>query len=360
MSHILEKTRALASKYGFGGILTHSPVDLRYVTGLSMSRGALLITPTKASLFIDRRYAFAAVSLSPEFEVVVSASSAEEQVALQERLILCAGPVGIDPSTMTVAQYETVSALGQDLKSAPALFSELRRPKSPEEINAIAAACMLCVQGFQFLLHRIQEGVTEEQLVQALKGFWFTNGAESLSFDPIIAFGPNSACPHWIPSAFALTKGSSVLIDIGVSVRGYNSDMTRTLFFGQPDPELVACKAVVFEAYRRAEEMAKPGITPFQLDAVAREYITAEGYGENFVHGLGHGVGLQVHEPPRINVTAPDEPALQVGDVITIEPGIYLPGRGGVRVENTVVIEEGRARSLIPLPLDIHVYTHSG
>lgn len=355
MSYPLEKARALASKHGLGGILALCPVDLRYVTGLSMSRGTLLVTPTKASLFIDRRYAFAAVSLSPEFEVVVSASSAEEKVALQERLLLIKGPVGFDPSTTTVDQYEAFFALGQELKSASALFSELRRPKSPEEINAITAACMLCVQGFQFVLHQIREGVTEEQLVQALKGFWFTNGAESLSFDPIIAFGPNSACPHWIPSAFALTKGSTVLIDIGVSVHGYNSDMTRTLFFGRPDPELAACQAVVFQAYRRAEESAKPGVTPFELDAVAREYIASEGYGEYFVHGLGHGVGLQVHEPPRISATAPNESPLQVGDVITIEPGIYLPGRGGIRVENTVVIEEGRARSLIPLPLDIHL-----
>jgi Xaa-Pro aminopeptidase len=212
---------------------------------------------------------------------------------------------------------------------------------------------MLCAQGFQFLLQQIREGITEVQLVQALKAFWFTNGAESLSFDPIVAFGPNSACPHWIPSAFALTKNSPVLIDIGVSVGGYHSDMTRTLFFGRPDPELQACKAVVLEAYRRAEERAVPGVTPFQLDSVAREYISSKGYGEYFVHGLGHGVGLQVHEPPRISATAPDEPALQVGDVITIEPGIYLPGRGGVRIENTVVIEESGARSLIPTPLEV-------
>jgi Xaa-Pro aminopeptidase len=318
-----------------------------------MSRGTLLIGPKKASLFIDRRYAFAAVTLSPEFEVVVSATLAEENAALKERLLAIQGPIGFDPSTTTVEQFQTLSLLGRQLEPTSSLFSELRRPKTPEEIRAIQAACMLCAQGFQFLLQQIREGITEVQLVQALKAFWFTNGAESLSFDPIVAFGPNSACPHWIPSAFALTKNSPVLIDIGVSVGGYHSDMTRTLFFGRPDPELQACKAVVLEAYRRAEERAVPGVTPFQLDSVAREYISSKGYGEYFVHGLGHGVGLQVHEPPRISATAPDEPALQVGDVITIEPGIYLPGRGGVRIENTVVIEESGARSLIPTPLEV-------
>jgi Xaa-Pro aminopeptidase len=355
MSHSLEKARALVRKHRLGGILTLSPVPLRYLTGLCMSRGTLLITPTKASLFIDRRYAFAAVSLSPEFEVIVSSTAIEEQAALKERLLVLQGAVGFDPSTTTVEQFQTLVSLGGHLEPASALFSELRRPKSPDEIATIKAACILCAQGFHFLLHQLREGVTEEQLVQALKAFWFTNGAESLSFDPIIAFGPNSACPHWIPSAFALTKGSPVLIDIGVSVHGYNSDMTRTLFFGRPDPELIACKDVVLEAYRRAEARAVPGVTPLQLDAVAREYITSEGYGEYFVHGLGHGVGLQVHEPPRISAAAPDESALQVGDVITIEPGIYLPGRGGVRVENTVVIEEAGARSLIPLPLEVEL-----
>lgn len=353
MSHLLEKARALATKYKLGGILSVSPVAVRYVTGLSMSRSTLLIGPRKASLFIDRRYAFAAVSLSPEFEVVVSASSAEEKEAIQHRLLVLQEPVGFDPSTTTVEQFQVLSSLGHQLQPASALFSELRRPKTPEEIKSIQAACMLCAQGFQFLVSQIREGVTEVQLVQALKGFWFTNGAEALSFDPIIAFGPNSACPHWIPSDFALTKNSPVLIDIGVSVDGYHSDMTRTLFFGQPDPELNACKAVVLEAYKRAEASAKPTVSPFQLDSIAREYITSKGYGEYFVHGLGHGVGLQVHEPPRVSATAPDEPVLQVGDVITIEPGIYLPGHGGVRLENTVVIEEAKARSLIPIPLEV-------
>ena len=352
MPHPLEKARSLLAKHSLGGILTLFPVHLRYVTGLLMSRGTLLIGPSKAFLFIDRRYAFAAVSLSPEFDVIVSSSPDEEKTALQQHLQAIQGPVGFDPSTTTVEQFQTLSALKIPLEPAPTLFSELRRPKSPLEISAIQKACALCAQGFQFLLHQLHEGITERGLVQALKAFWFSHGADDLSFDPIIAFGPNSACPHWLPSDFALTKDSIVLIDVGVAVQGYNSDMTRTVFFGSPDPKLAACKAVVAEAYRRAERSAKPGITPFQLDAIARDYISSEGYGEYFVHGLGHGVGLQVHEPPRISATVPTEPALEVGDVITIEPGIYLPGRGGVRIENTVVIEESGARSLIPVPLE--------
>ena len=352
MLHPLEKARGLISKHNLGGILTLFPIHIRYVTGLSMTRSVLLIGPVKAFLFIDRRYAFAAISLSPEFEVVVSSSLAEEAEAIKARLQTIQGPVGFDPSTTTVDQYQSFLALECQLEPAPTLFSELRRPKSFLEIGAIQAACTLCAQGFQFLVHQLRDGVTEIQLVKALKAFWFANGAESLSFDPIIAFGPNSACPHWPPSAFALTKGSPVLIDIGVSVQGYHSDMTRTVFFGRPDPELAACKAVVIEAYKRAERAAKPGVMPFQLDAIAREYIDSEGYGEFFVHALGHGVGLQVHEPPRISATTPHESALQIGDVITIEPGIYLPGRGGVRIENTVVVEELGARSLISVPLE--------
>jgi Xaa-Pro aminopeptidase len=352
MLYPLEKTRALMVQHGLGGILTLFPLHLRYMTGLLMTRGTLLVGPGKASLFIDRRYAFAAVSLSPEFEVVISSSPAEETAALQQRLQTIHGAIGFDPCTTTVDQFQTLSSLGHPLEPAPVLFSALRRPKSFQEISVIQMACALCARGFQFLLHQIHEGVTEIQLVQALKAFWFANGAESLSFDPIVAFGPNSACPHWLPSAFALAKDSPVLIDIGVAVQGYHSDMTRTVFCGHPDPELVTCKAIVIEAYRRAERSAKPGMAPFQLDAMVRDYIGSKGYGEFFVHGLGHGVGLQVHESPRISALAQNESALQIGDVVTIEPGIYLPGKGGVRVENTVVIEEFGARSLIPIPLE--------
>ena len=352
MLHPLEKARALLSQQALGGVIMLFPIHLRYMTGLAVTRGTLLIGRERASLFIDRRYAFAAVSLSPEFEVVISSSPEEEKETLRQRLEAISGPVGFDPSTTTVEQFQTLVALGHHLEPAPALFSVLRRPKSFLEITAIQEACTLCAKGFQFLLRQLREGVTELQLVQALKAFWFANGAESISFDPIVAFGPNSACPHWLPSAFALAQDSPVLIDIGVSVQGYHSDMTRTVFFGRPDPELVACKAVVLEAYRRAERAAIPGAAPFALDALARDYIKTKGYGEFFVHGLGHGVGLQIHEPPRVSELALREPVLEVGDVITLEPGIYLPGRGGVRIENTVVIEALGARSLIPVPLE--------
>ena len=352
MPQPLEKARVLIAQHALGGIITLSPVYIRYMTGLSLSRGTLLVGRERASLFIDRRYAFAAVSLSPDFEVVVSSSIEEEKAALKQRLELISGPVGFDPATTTVDQFETLSAFGGRLEPCAALFSVLRRPKSLLEINAIQDACTLCAKGFHFLLHQLREGVTEAQLVQALKAFWFANGAESISFDPIIAFGPNSACPHWPSSSFALEKNATVLIDIGVATQGYHSDMTRTVFFGRPDPEIAACKAVVLEAYRLGEQAARPGISPFALDALVREYIRSKGYGEFFVHGLGHGVGLQVHEPPRLSELSPNEPPLGVGDIITIEPGIYLPGRGGVRIENTVVIELSGARSLIPVPLE--------
>ena len=352
MPHPLEKARALITQHALGGIITLFPIHLRYLTGLSLTRGTLLISPERASLFIDRRYAFAAVSLSPEFEVVVSSSPEEEKAALRQRLEAVSGLVGFDPATTTVDQFQTLAALGRQFEPSAALFSALRRPKSLLEISTIQEACTLCAKGFSFLLHQLREGVTEVQLVQALKAFWFANGAEEVSFDPIIAFGPNSACPHWPPSAFALANDSPVLIDIGVAVQGYHSDMTRTVFFGRPDPELAACKAVVLEAYRLAERAARPGVAPFALDALARDYISSRGYGEFFVHGLGHGVGLQVHEPPRVSELSPGEPALEAGDVITIEPGIYLPGKGGVRIENTVVIEWSGARSLIPVPLE--------
>lgn len=353
MNVCLDHVRTLMAKHEVSGILIVSPIDLQYVTSLSLSRGTLYITQNKAILFIDPRYHIAAKALCADFEVACYASSEDMKEALGRVVTSTNGPIGFDATTTTVEKFSELSSvsLPGQLVALPSFFSQLRRPKRDEEIQAIETACGLCEQGFTHLLSEIREGITEEQLCHALKSFWFAQGADAVAFEPIIAFGPNSACPHWSSSSTPLHKDSHILIDIGVKYHSYTSDMTRVVFFGKPDPEMLNCHSLVQEAYALAFSQAQPGVLPFDLDAIARQYLAAKGYKEAFTHGLGHGVGMQVHEPPRISAYAPYELPLERGDVITIEPGIYVEGRGGIRIENTIVIEDSGARSLFSLPI---------
>lgn len=349
----LQKIRHLIKQSDVLGVLVVSGTDLRYITGISLSSGVLFITLEKAILFIDPRFQLAVESLSQDFDIQCYRGRAEMHASLEKCLKSISGPIGFDASTMMVERFQELSSCGHpsQLIPAPAIFSSLRRPKTLEEIQAIEEACTLCEKGFLYLVDKIHEGITEVELEALLKGFWFTHGAESVSFDPIIAFGVHTACPHWVSSSTPLLPDSPILIDIGVKVHGYHSDMTRTLFFGRPDAELLACHALVQETYTLVVSHARPGVTPLSLDTIAREFLKSKGYGDSFIHGLGHGVGLEVHEPPRISPFAREEKELELGDVITIEPGIYLPGRGGIRLENTLVIEENSARSLMSVPL---------
>ncbi len=354
MKSALEHVRRLIAQHEIAGVVIVTPTDLHYLTGLFLSRGVLFITPQRATLCVDPRYLMVAKSLSTDFEIVCQPSSEAMKSVLEAFFKGCLGSIGFDAATMTVERFQelTAVALPGQLTPAPLLFSCLRRPKRPDEIKAIQEACTLCEKGFTNLLPHIHAGVTEQQLSQKLKAFWFSHGAEALSFEPIIAFGANSACPHWSSSATPLSNNSHILIDIGVKYHSYHSDMTRTIFFGRPDPKILDFSRHVQEAYSLAFAHAWPGVAPFLLDATARHYLAAHGYGDAFVHGLGHGVGLEVHEPPRVSAFAPQEPSLEEGDVITIEPGIYIEGLGGVRLENTVVIETDGARSLFALPLE--------
>ena len=347
----VEHVRSLMGRYSVPLLLIMSPTDLRYVTGVGFSRGALLITPSKALLVVDQRYALRAAALQSLFEVAVLPVGASIYHVLDGALKEIQGPVCFDPTTMTVEAYEEL-CVHAPCRAAPELFAHLRRPKRPEEIQTIEKACDLCQKGFEYLYTQIREGVTEEELVQALKLFWLAGGAEGVSFEPIIAFGPNSACPHWAPSSTPLKNHSIILIDIGVKNHSYHSDMTRTVFFGQPDPQLLKWHDMVREAYGLALAHARPNVLPVDLDRMVRDFLASKGYKEAFLHGLGHGVGLEVHEAPRISPTAKEAAAFEVGDVIAIEPGLYVPEKGGVRIENTVVVGPEGGRSLSSLSIE--------
>lgn len=223
----------------------------------------------------------------------------------------------------------------------------MRRVKDKQEIRLLGKAANLGTEGFHYVCSKLTEGITEQELAIALEIFWKEKGSQGLAFSPIIAFGKNSSMPHHRAGATKLQSGDIVLIDIGVLLDYYHSDMTRCVFFGPPQKKLIEIYEIVRQAQEMALAMCRPGVLIEELDRAARSYIASKGHQEHFTHGLGHGVGLQIHEGPSLSQKSADKTLpLEEGMVITIEPGIYLPEIGGVRIEDTVVITDKGHKNL--------------
>ena len=307
-------------------LLVEKEIDLFYLTGIRMSAGALLIKPEEACLIVDGRY----------FEMCRQKATVP---VLLEEPITVEGVLCFDAQATSYARFLELQKLGFPLNPVDSPVTKLRMIKEPEEIALLKKAAKLGAEGFSHVKSLLKEGVTESQLALELEIFWKKRGAKGVAFEPIIAFGPNSAMPHYRNGPVALRKGMNVLIDIGVNLDNYLSDMTRVLFFGEPDPQLKAIYAIVAEGQKEALALCRPGIAIGRIDEAARDSIAKAGY--HLGHSLGHGVGLEIHEWPSLKQKPPfSEMALEPGMVITIEPGIYIPQLGGVRLEDTIVITE--------------------
>jgi Xaa-Pro aminopeptidase len=228
------------------------------------------------------------------------------------------------------------------------IVERLREIKEPDEIAALQAAVDLGDAAFQYVAERLEPGWTEQQVAWEIEKYIREHGGDGLSFDTIVGSGPRGAMAHAFPTDRVLQKGEGVVIDMGVKLDGYMSDLTRTIFIGKPDDEFKRIYDIVLAAQQAAEEMVEAGMTGEQAHLLAHHVIDEAGHGEAFGHGLGHGVGLQVHEAPRLAKTSKD--VLEEGMVFTIEPGIYLTGWGGVRIEDMVVLENGKARIMSRAP----------
>lgn len=316
--------------------IVENPIDLFYLTGLELSAGTLVVGKEVQRLFVDGRY----------IEVASKRFGAEltSKAALQG-FLKPFEKVGFDSNTTSFERYQYFQEMGLNLVPSPHLMQWVRAIKDPEEIEAMRKAADLATRGYRHLHSCLKAGVTELDLVKELKLFWLNMGAEAVSFAPIIAFGPNSAMPHYHPQNVALKEGVPVLIDIGVELHHYQSDLTRVDFFGKPDPKLQEIYDVVRDAKAAATDICCQGVASEELDEAARSVIEDAGYGDYFVHNLGHGVGLEVHEYPRLRKKTHDC-LLKANMVITIEPGIYLPGLGGVRLEDTVLVTESGCETL--------------
>lgn len=331
---------------GLDACLIEQPLDLFYFTGLKFSVGKLAVSADAAELFVDGRYIQIAQEKSP---IPCALDSSNGWLDFCKNHFV--KKLGFDGRHTTYDHFMRLQkeSSGLNFISSAPLFKSLRAVKDSEEIAKMRKSAALLWKGFQFISSSLKNGVTEKEISNRFKIFCLEHGAEGFSFEPIIAFGSNGAMPHYRSQDAILKTGDSVLIDIGVILDGYHSDMTRVLFFEQEDPRLSNLYAITKRAQRAALQMCRPESTFGQLDAAARAVLKEEGVEELFIHSLGHGIGLEVHEFPRIKWDGEDKDVvLESGMVFTVEPGLYIPGVGGVRYEDTVLITRDGYENFYP------------
>ena len=354
MNHF-DAIAAALPRYGLDGILLTGAANRYYASGFpSDAEGGIALVTTKGNFyFTDSRYIEAAEAHIENAAIGLVNAQKRYIAWINEALELTGAQViGIEEENMTVADFRAYEEkLNCTLKGADELMLELRQCKDEQEIAFMVQAQRIAEEAFRQLLPEIVPGVTERQLAARLQYLAISAGAEKMSFDTIVASGPNGSMPHAVPSDRAVQEGEFITFDFGCVYGGYCSDMTRTVAVGQVSEEMERVYHIVKEAQQAGLKAARAGKTGREVDAAARDIIEKAGYGEYFGHSLGHSLGLEVHESP--NATPANENPLPLHAVISVEPGIYLPGRFGVRIEDVVVLEEDGCRNLMELGKDL-------
>ena len=330
------------------GVVIHDPSNIFYLTEGYAGEGLVYITAERRVIITDFRYVEAAGKAAPAFEVVVTSHERPQTKCVAE---LCAADgvteLRFESNYLPVDAFEKLrAAVGEEvsyvpLKQAP---QTLRQIKTPAEIVTMRKAAAITSEAFEAVLAKIHPGMTETELRLELENTMYRLGAEALAFDTIIASGENGSLPHAVPGSRKLQKGDMITMDFGAKVGGYCSDMTRTVALGEPSAEMRKVYQTVLRAQAMCEAALAAGKNCFEIDRLARDYIDSQGYAGRFGHGLGHCVGIDIHEDPRLSPSCHD--TLKAGMVITVEPGVYLPGIGGVRIENTCLVKENGSEPL--------------
>lgn len=334
------------------GILFTSLENIRYLCGFTGSDGALLITPEKAFFLTDSRYWTQSEEEVRQSTIVHYKKKLEGMTSLLSDLKL--KRLGVEGTSFALSSYQFLKKkLGDELElvSLEEELKNLRAVKDPDELSLLRAAVDLSTKAFLQMVEALREGQMERDLAIEMEFFMRKNGAEATGFDIIIASGKRSALPHGRASHKRIERGDFVLIDFGLRVQGYHSDQTRTLICGQPTTEQTKVYQVVRDAHDFAIEAIRPGLLFSDIDRIARDHIKHQGYGDYFGHGLGHGIGLAVHEDPVVN--SENNGRILEGMVFTIEPGIYIPNWGGVRLEDMVLVTPEGAELLTSLPREL-------
>jgi len=345
----LRFVRELMSAEGLGGLLFFGLANIRYLCGFTGTDGVLLVADGETVFLTDSRYQSQAVSEVVADRIVCYKNKFSALVDEVAAKMYCR--VGFDADNLTVAGFEELTKLTAGKFEWIPLAEQLRplrANKDEQEVAALKKAAALNQLAFDEVLPQIKSGVSEKTIALELEFALKRLGGECNAFDFIVASGLRGALPHGVASEKLLAAGELVTIDFGTRVEGYYSDETVTLALGKVDGNLRQIFDIVLKAHDLALAEVRPGMTIRDLDAVARGYITAQGYGDYFGHGLGHGVGLEIHEYPA--VSSRTEALVTEGMVITIEPGIYIPGTGGVRIEDTVVVTADGYEALTGIP----------
>jgi Xaa-Pro aminopeptidase len=328
-------------------LLVSAPANVWYLTGFSSSNAAVLVEPDRLRVFSDFRYASAGRVLEGDGVEFVEANR-NLYVTLAEVL---EGRIGFEDIAITYAEYETLAAAGLDLVPRRGLVEALRAVKDEGELDVIRAGARATSQALERFAGERFTGRTERDLAWSLEQLFHEQGAKGPAFEIIVASGPNSALPHHRAGDRVIGPGETIVIDAAAAVDGYSSDCTRTFATGPLPDRLQEVYAVCQQAQQAGLDAVRPGTTGVAADAAARGLIDEAGFGEWFGHGLGHGLGIEVHEAPRLSKTSDD--TLAAGNVVTVEPGIYLPGEGGIRIEDLVIVTENGPEILTSFTKDL-------
>jgi len=347
ISNRLQKLRQKLAEKEIDAILISQPENRYYLSGFTGSSGFLLITPQKAILATDFRYIEQAKTQAPDYEIFritndISGWFPELIAGLSLRRL------GFETRHITFAMYrqlnDILEGLQPPLRLVPldGLIESLRAIKEPEEIELITKAAEISDNAFQYIEDIIHTGMTEKEIAWEIEKFLHENGSQTVPFDIIVASGPNSALPHAKPSQRTIQSGEPLVIDIGARFDGYTSDLSRTICLGTPDDTFKKIYDIVLGAQLAVMAIIKEGMTGEEVDSSGRTVIKEAGYGEAFGHGLGHGVGLAPHESPSLGPSSAEQ--LSSGMVFTVEPGVYLTGWGGIRIEDLAAMESGKVK----------------
>jgi len=340
----IDALREKLAEKGADAFICYSHPNYRYLSGFTGSLAIVIVTPSEAVIISDFRYRTQIEEEVSGFEYSEISGPAEETV-LKQLHDLKVSKLAFESAHMTYKNYAQLRSLDMiELVPTEDLVEDLRIIKDAGEIESIEKAASIADAAIEEIARSIEPGMTEKEMANLLNAFIRSRGGKKEAFDLIVASGPRSAMPHAQPTDHAIVPGKPIVMDIGAQFEGYHSDLTRTVWLDKiEEPQVLEIYEIVEKAQAAAMEALRPGMDCRELDAVARDYISEAGYGDFFGHGLGHGVGLDVHESPTISRLGKGE--IKPGMVFTVEPGIYIPGVGGVRIEDMVLVtEQGRRR----------------
>ncbi len=351
----LDRLRDLMALKGVPALLVADPTNVGWLTGFTGSFSRVIVTQRDTLFITDSRYAIQAKEQVPELPLAIFASPTDGDAFVGEQArTLGLRDLAFEAASTSYASFEKMARKMEGIALAPAsdLFGELRMVKTPEEVASVRKACALADACFGHLTRLIQPGLTEYDLQLELE-FYLRRAGAGIAFEPIVVSGERSARPHGKASEKVLEIGDFVTMDFGAQIDGYNSDLTRTIVVGEATDRHREVYGQVLLAEMAAIDFMKPGVKASEVDALARRILDEKGLAQYFGHGLGHGLGRVVHDGGRMSATSED--VLAVGQVWTVEPGVYIPGFGGVRIEDDVVVTETGVEVLTAAPKELLV-----